>query len=333
MRKKRDATRKRLRETAKQKAALLGETVSPQGGPAHDVDAAAALQAEGGATPSARPAPEPAAERSNLPLPGGAMPRRVGGEGASAARGSGASAARALTSDDAGDEEQRVRRIFTEIDADGNGSLDKNEVQKLSKLLGESIKTGGKKGRKRLKRAFEEMKRMDPGGTANGVSVEGFLRWWSAEYPTRFSKEVAGALARARKAHEVQEAKAERELYLEFRTELRPEGRVESVEERRARLRRVFKKFDRDGSGALDLMELPDALLCVGAKPVSDRRLALTLSEISADDDDMETVTFDEFERLIASLKVFTEEIDVEEHLLGHAVRHVGEIGDVLVHP
>jgi hypothetical protein len=78
-------------------------------------------------------------------------------------------------------EEERVRAVFTELDADGNGSLDPKEMRKLNKVLGNRMKAGSAHA------AFEQMDRLNAGK----VTFAQFKKWWFE--PGRNRSGVQGA--------------------------------------------------------------------------------------------------------------------------------------------
>lgn len=65
-------------------------------------------------------------------------------------------------------EEVKLRELFSQLDEDGSDSLDKKEVKKLAKLLGDAMKPAA------LRDAFERMDRLNKGE----VNFNQFKKWW-----------------------------------------------------------------------------------------------------------------------------------------------------------
>eukprot|EP01047_Picozoa_sp_COSAG01_P008623 COSAG01_NODE_341_length_18611_cov_31.251513_16_plen_277_part_00 len=83
-------------------------------------------------------------------------------------------------------QELKLKEMFQVLDADGSGTLDKGEVKKMAKLMGDNLRPEA------LRSAFEQMDKLNQGE----VTFEQFKKWW-------FMKKEDERKAARKKAREV----------------------------------------------------------------------------------------------------------------------------------
>lgn len=135
----------------------------------------------------------------------------------------------------------KLRTIFDDVDTDGGGSIDKDEVKRLARTLFDTDLTPLE-----LKRA---MKEMDPDGSGE-VDFNEFCEWYFGDGP--FRKKVEDMQKRREaewlKIMEMEQAEAARLNKLAW-------------------LRGMFNSVDKDGSGAIDVSEVAELVdLIFGTK-------------------------------------------------------------------
>ena len=168
------------------------------------------------------------------------------------------------------EDDSELRDVFSRVDVDGGGTIDKQELEEVTEDLGESLTSVF--GSSKLDAAFEDMSPNSEGE----VSFEHFRQWWLRTRKDNEEPEISFA--------------AFEEWYW---------GRISAEQaEQEARLVELFKRIDADGSGLLDKREVAALAADLGEK------LTGTYSKTSAgldeafaemDPDGDEEVSLDEF--------------------------------------
>ena len=161
-------------------------------------------------------------------------------------------------------EEQRLRSLFDEIDIDGGGSLSRDEVAELSKVLGIPLSESD---------LNEAMRMMDADGGGE-VDFDEFKEWWAYAKSSPAMSGLANELA-AREQRRVRAALA-----------------AGLSEEEVERLLALFSQIDVDGGGTLDRDEVGELAKGIGLS-LDDADLADAMAQM--DDDRSGEVDFDEF--------------------------------------
>lgn len=126
----------------------------------------------------------------------------------------------------------KLRAIFEDVDTDGGGSIDKDEVKRLARTLFDTDLSPLE-----LKRV---MKEMDPDGSGE-VDFEEFCTWYFGDGPFR---------------KKVEEEQKRREV--EWKKVLEQENAESARQNKLAWLRGMFSSVDLDGSGAIDASEVAE---------------------------------------------------------------------------
>eukprot|EP00941_MAST-03F_sp_MAST-3F-sp1_P003921 g3921.t1 len=225
--------------------------------------------------------------------------------------------------------EERVRMLFDDIDEDGSGELDKNEVRLLAEKMGEKM-TSFLGGSKKLDEAFNEM---DPNGDGT-VTFDEFLEWYKRTHPAdpedfeaqikylfeQIDEDGSGELDKEEVA--VMAAKMGEKLKGRFGStkaldeafaEMDPNGdgsvtfdefkswyfreHPMTQEHVEMKIKFVFDQIDEDGSGELDKEEVKQLCEKMGEKMTSFFKGAKALDHAFAlmDPNNDGTVTFEEF--------------------------------------
>lgn len=163
----------------------------------------------------------------------------------------------------------KMRALFNEIDEDGSGNLDTDEVKILLAKFGQKL------SKKKLAKAFAEM---DDDGSGE-IDFDEFSTWYLKH------KEGQRAKERAKEHKQAQKAKKAAKIGDMF-------GKKWS-EEKEQELNEVWAEVDADGSGALDPGELQAALERMGMTGMNGKKLGRLMRQIDTDGDG--TVDLDEF--------------------------------------
>ena len=162
----------------------------------------------------------------------------------------------------------RMRELFSEMDDDGSGSLEMNEVKVLMEKMGQKL------NKKKLAKAFAAM---DADGSGE-VGWEEFSAW----YVGLGEQQRAKLRAKEHKAAQKQQKLAKlNDMF----------GKNWS-EEKEAELVALWSEVDADGSGALDPDELRSVMERMGMK-LDGKKLSRLMRQIDTDGDG--TVDLDEF--------------------------------------
>jgi len=141
----------------------------------------------------------------------------------------------------------KLRTIFDDVDTDGGGSIDKDEVKRLARTL-----FGADLTPLELKRA---MKEMDPDGSGE-VDFNEFCEWYFGDGPFR------------RKVEEEQKRR-EAEWLKVAEAEKAENDRLNKL----AWLRGMFNSVDKDGSGAIEASEVAELVALIFGTKMGPRQV------------------------------------------------------------
>eukprot|EP00581_Thalassiosira_minuscula_P017283 CAMPEP_0183727440 /NCGR_PEP_ID=MMETSP0737-20130205/25705_1 /TAXON_ID=385413 /ORGANISM="Thalassiosira miniscula, Strain CCMP1093" /LENGTH=585 /DNA_ID=CAMNT_0025959089 /DNA_START=93 /DNA_END=1850 /DNA_ORIENTATION=- len=157
--------------------------------------------------------------------------------------------------------DEALRSVFKQIDEDGNGNIELNELTKV-------LKDSGVKSRD-IRRIFDAINLDDD----TGISFDEFKSVMKNELPTQF-------------------------FQTKFRNivakELQDENKKKRAEPLKAAARRMFNSMDLDHNGSLDCYELRVLLRKLG---VDEKEISLLVASVDLDKDG--TLTFDEFSKVM----------------------------------
>ena len=163
-----------------------------------------------------------------------------------------------------------ARKLFKEIDADGGGTLDRDEIRQLARRLGKRLSD---------KQLNEAMMAMDADGSGD-VAFDEFLSWWKGNRGGGFFAGLSLDFLRS-KPPPPPETALERNMRL-----------AEEEEERQREVRQLFDEIDEDGGGTLDRDEIKKLAKKLGKK-ISEKQLSEAMLEMDADGSG--DVCFEEF--------------------------------------
>jgi calmodulin len=166
-----------------------------------------------------------------------------------------------------------ARQLFHEIDADGGGTLDRDEIQQLAKRLGKRVSG---------KALAEAMQEMDADGSGE-IEFEEFLSWWKGHQAKGGGGFFSGLSLDFLKSAPPPPPETELERNLRL---------ADEEAERQREARQVFDEIDEDGGGSLDRDEIKQLAKKLG-KRISEKQLNEAMQEMDADGSG--DVVFEEF--------------------------------------
>lgn len=166
-----------------------------------------------------------------------------------------------------------ARQLFHEIDADGGGTLDRDEIRQLARRLGKRLSD---------KQLNEAMMAMDADGSGD-VAFDEFLSWWKGYLASGGGGFFAGLSLGFLRSNPPPppETTLQRNMRM-----------AEEEEERQREARQLFVEIDEDGGGTLDRDEIKKLAKKLGKK-ISEKQLSQAMLEMDADGSG--DVCFEEF--------------------------------------